>query len=392
MGFTTLNQPPITRRKQAVRFDSILNSGIQFEENEELLRFRIRLFNGALLATIFACVLFTALDIASINHLGSLQLYMTEALPIFSAGLMLMQRGHKSRFYPLSCIFLALSMAAFLSAFILVPSDELRIIWFYLQLWVVYVLLGLRAGVSMTFVIMLCVVIVNPLIAKPFSGNAMTTMLISMGATSLFSYLYTSQTVSYFEQIAKANMRLRQLASTDTLTGILNPRAFYDAANRIISVARRTNATFSVLFIDIDYFKQINDRFGHDTGDAVLRTVANCLSRQIRISDLLGRIGGEEFGVFLPDTNGDGAIQLAEKLRIAIQTLKNDIVDTERIQVTASFGVACSQDSDKSVADILRRADAAMYQAKEMGRNRIIVAPHMQESATVSFRVMNDKR
>jgi len=225
----------------------------------------------------------------------------------------------------------------------------------------------------MTLVSMVSILIANSFMAMPFSRNALSTLLIALSATSIISYAYTSRALSFFERLRVSKLKLVELAEKDPLTGLLNPRSYYEVTNRMIWLAQRTSTSYAVLFIDLDHFKSINDRFGHEAGDSVLRRVADCLAANMRQSDVIGRIGGEEFSVFLPDTDLEGATQLSEKLRAEIESLEHAVTDTKIIQVTASFGIARHLPTDHSVGDIQKRADRAMYQAKKLGRNRLVV-------------------
>jgi diguanylate cyclase (GGDEF)-like protein len=127
---------------------------------------------------------------------------------------------------------------------------------------------------------------------------------------------------------------------------------------------------FAVLFIDLDHFKSINDTYGHAVGDDVLRTVAKTLQDSVRRSDIVGRIGGEEFSVFLPNTQVAGAEQLAEALRVAIESIHIE-VDGVRLKITASIGVAAKRFDQETMQAIQQHADQAMYEAKRGGRNRV---------------------
>ena len=125
-----------------------------------------------------------------------------------------------------------------------------------------------------------------------------------------------------------------------------------------------------MLFIDLDHFKSVNDTYGHAAGDTVLKTVARCLGQIIRKSDALGRIGGEEFSVFMPNTSREGALQLAEAARQAVEALNPSIGD-KNLRVTASIGVAHCNSFVEGMQAIQQRADKAMYVAKSQGRNRV---------------------
>ncbi len=155
---------------------------------------------------------------------------------------------------------------------------------------------------------------------------------------------------------------LRRLALQDSLTGAVNRRGFMDRLAQV----QHQQALLSLVMIDIDHFKGINDRHGHAAGDGVLREVAARLRRQMRCADLLGRLGGEEFALLLPATDLAGAQTQAELARQALRREPMAIAGT----VTASFGVA-QWDGSESAADWLHRADLALYEAKRRGRDQV---------------------
>lgn len=138
----------------------------------------------------------------------------------------------------------------------------------------------------------------------------------------------------------------------------------------MIAAARRSSAPYAVLFVDLDHFKSINDTYGHAAGDVVLKAVAACLKSGIRGSDALGRIGGEEFSIFLSNTGLGSALAVGEALRRAVEELLPQI-DGKPLKITASIGVAADQDSGHSMFEIQQEADQAMYRAKQGGRNRV---------------------
>lgn len=355
-----------------MNLQSFLDGGIEFLEDEEYLAFRYRLLNAAMLtATVFAG-LFVLIDWAGINHLGRWQLLATQVYFLLCLLLMAGLRGRKGLFQLIGGGFIGGSFLTFVSALLFVANDELRIIWFYLVVVLAFNLLGHRAGVLLTLLSMGGILVANFFMPLPFSRNALTTALVSFAVTAVVSYAYTSRAISYFERMTASNRQLRELASKDFLTGLLNARAYYEVANGLIRLARRNGKPFAVLFIDLDHFKLINDRHGHEKGDEVLRAVAACLAHEVRSSDLLGRIGGEEFSCFLPETELAGAQSLAEKLRLAVAALVIGLPDGARVPVSASIGVARNQAADDSMMSIQKRADRAMYLAKSQGRNRTV--------------------
>ncbi len=166
--------------------------------------------------------------------------------------------------------------------------------------------------------------------------------------------------------LAIAEMR----AATDSLTGLPNKRAVYDTLKRMLAQASRTITPFALLLIDLDHFKEINDRLGHPVGDQALADVAVALTSTMRDSDFAGRNGGEEFAVMLPDTDLEGALQTAEKIRLAIA----DVEVPGDAVLTASIGVALYPQHATSTDRLERLADAALYVAKRSGRNRVEIA------------------
>ena len=172
------------------------------------------------------------------------------------------------------------------------------------------------------------------------------------------------------DRILQLNEKLESLAMTDELTKIANRRAFFIKGAEEIIRARRYHLPLSVIMLDIDRFKLINDTLGHDSGDYTLQVVAAILLEGVREVDSVGRLGGEEFGVLLPNTKIEDAMKLAERLRISIA--ENDDLKTKlKMNITASFGVAEYQLQIKNLDELLKNADTAMYKAKNTGRNRV---------------------
>ena len=170
--------------------------------------------------------------------------------------------------------------------------------------------------------------------------------------------------------LEQAMQQAELLARTDALTGALNRRAFFEYGEKEFERASRYKTTLAVIMIDLDYFKLINDNFGHAVGDATLIAVINTLRGLIRNVDTIGRIGGEEFAALLPQADMQTATDLAQRLRCAVEELKIT-ADDMSVSITASFGVAVIDVANETLDESLQRADAALYRAKENGRNRI---------------------
>jgi diguanylate cyclase (GGDEF)-like protein len=170
----------------------------------------------------------------------------------------------------------------------------------------------------------------------------------------------------------KQDAELMRLAVIDPLTDAPNRRGFFNALTPWMSLARRPGQTTALIMLDLDHFKRVNDTYGHPVGDLVLKMVVEIGQKQLRDSDLIGRIGGEEFAVLLPRTALPEALIVAERMRLAMMAMP---IKTERamIYMTASFGVTTIAPED-SMVTLFKRADAALYAAKNLGRNRVMEA------------------
>ena len=176
-----------------------------------------------------------------------------------------------------------------------------------------------------------------------------------------------------FKRIETQEQELHKMAFIDPLANCHNRRSFLANANTAFERSRRYKHTFAILFIDIDRFKDINDNYGHAIGDEALKEMTRVCQDNIRDSDILGRIGGDEFGIILQECGLDFAIQSAEKLR---KCISDHIVpsDVGAIRLSISVGAATAIPSDKDIYDILKRADKNLYEAKRCGRNLVIAA------------------
>lgn len=177
--------------------------------------------------------------------------------------------------------------------------------------------------------------------------------------------------------LAAANERLRELSMKDELTGLYNRRALFEQLEIEVQRSKRYAHSFSLLFLDMDDFKRINDRHGHATGDAALRAVAGLLrsTNGVRRSDFVARYGGEEFCVVLPETGAAGAAVKGERIRVAAENLPPLVTASgSPLTFTVSMGVACFPVHGDDVNALLKAADGAQYVAKQSGKNRVVVA------------------
>ena len=212
------------------------------------------------------------------------------------------------------------------------------------------------------------------------TGNASAVTLLSdLYAITTLGYLVTA-VLATFGVLSVYNERLTEdierRATIDPLTNIFNRRAFIGAAERELARGDRSGRYPCLLMLDIDHFKKINDTWGHAAGDQVLIKMTEALQAALREQDVLARFGGEEFSILLPETDRQGAIILAERLRDSVASVIAR-VGQKTVRITSSIGIAVARDGD-TLDDVVGRADQAMYAAKEAGRNCVKIEPPPQ--------------
>jgi diguanylate cyclase (GGDEF)-like protein len=243
---------------------------------------------------------------------------------------------------------------------------------------------AMRAPVWFSATLLICLLIFN----------LGCSIAVASGVLNDPSFFYEVKIVTYVVYIAVAlgmafgffwmtatilTARLEQMASTDPLTRVYNRRVFLEWCEKERTRSQRTGAPFSILMIDLDHFKQINDRFGHRSGDEVLCAAVEKMQDSIRGIDILGRWGGEEFTVLLPGASAEAALLVAHRIRGNIEQIRLQDInarmekEAQDTPVTASMGLAAFRGGDEDIAGILQRADSALYDAKAAGRNRILV-------------------
>ena len=187
-------------------------------------------------------------------------------------------------------------------------------------------------------------------------------------ASQLTGFVHVARDITEQKRLEKD---LRRMATTDSLTGLFNRGHFWDMSERELARGIRVHRAVSLLMIDLDHFKSVNDTYGHEVGDKVLKLVARVGRENLREIDIIGRIGGEEFAVLLPETGLSEAITVAERLREAVARAE---VPTDKgpVSITISVGVAEDNGELRDLGTLLKRADDALYAAKRKGRNRVI--------------------
>ena len=205
-------------------------------------------------------------------------------------------------------------------------------------------------------------------------------LAVSLFLTAIMSVLWLfnsrlnreiTERIEIHERLRIAKESADKIAYTDDLSGLGSRRSFYERGKDAIKLADVNYSPLSVILLDIDHFKKVNDNYGHLTGDHAICEVARVILKVVRSRDIQGRIGGEEFAILLPDTDSKGAAELAERVRQSIADIKLES-DGQQLSITASFGVASYGDSNKDIKSLMQSCDKALYKAKNQGRNQVV--------------------
>ena len=209
-------------------------------------------------------------------------------------------------------------------------------------------------------------------------------LLLSTGIPLIITPFLGSQIIELLIKIKKLEIEMRHLATYDSLSGLLTRHAFMNRAKHSIEVAKRGKQPFAMLMLDIDHFKKINDKYGHQAGDKVLESLGNSVRKIARKSDLAGRLGGEEFAFFLPNTPVENAKFFSERL---LQEINQSIIkhNNNQIQYTASIGIISSPNAEiDDIDELYHLADKTLYKAKSSGRNQIQIHTPQPELEFIS--------
>lgn len=259
----------------------------------------------------------------------------------------------------------------FLVAFVATPDalSPTTFAWVYLMPVLSYLLLGRLMGFLVAFPFMAYIGVFSFLQLPPMGGRETWLVMANPVICALLIVFF----MHFYETMrAEDRAKLDDLARTDELTGLANRRSLLSELRRTIDESNRTGMVFSLAIMDIDHFKQVNDSFGHDAGDEVLRSISSCLLGRLRQTDSVGRLGGEEFGIILRGTdNTDPAYDVIDELRDRIAGIRLNY-GNHRITVTATFGIAHWPQDSVEANDLYQTADDRLYQGKRAGRNMTV--------------------
>ncbi|MGB3211810.1 MAG: GGDEF domain-containing protein [Desulforhopalus sp.] len=356
-------------------------------------RTRLQHYTIFLLAGIPTMVIFGLVNLCCGNHLLCVLIFLSGAGLL--TGLFVLRNGRDARIvYRINIAFFG-----FLIIFMLMlgGEDGSKILWMYTFPLIAFFLFGKGEGLIWSAIILLATLIlfwgpVQSLALYPYASEFkirfITTYLIVSSITYWFEYSRYNYRLGIEEknrnlEEEKDRLRfeinnrerlekeLRRLASTDPLTGAANRRHFMEMVGREFDRFRRHRHGMALAMMDIDHFKMVNDTHGHPVGDEVLQLLVKKSHTFLRTSDLIGRLGGEEFGVLLVETNLEGANLVAERLCRKISKVRLS-VDGGEVAITVSIGIANVSEDDESLESIMKRADKALYLAKARGRNRVV--------------------
>ena len=353
--------------------NNILTSGFQFEEGEDLLRFKFIMFNIMLFIAMGASLIFALMHDLGLHELGDVHARSDYFISVIYLLTLFWLREEKSRYLRVAVMIIVVTMIHFTSALIFVPNDEFRLAWFLITVIIAHLVVGRNFGLFVVGLSILIVVSGNSLFELNFSNHALASFVMSLLVSSLMLSAYNDKVLAYQAEMLRQNGELKNMVNRDSLTGIMSRRFFMDMGNHFFSASLRNKSPITFLMLDIDYFKRINDTYGHHIGDQMLKLFSDTISRHLRKSDIFGRLGGEEFGIVLFETDKEGAMVFAEKMLRAIEeTLYEE--GGISVKMTTSIGISEKIDEEGSFDRMIIRADEALYRAKRSGRNRISVA------------------
>ncbi|MGE8295802.1 MAG: GGDEF domain-containing protein [Pseudomonas sp.] len=322
------------------------------------------LMRTILLATSLTLGGFAVLQALAGNYLFAILEVLFTALLLFGAW----RIGRARHLYLWIYLYLIPTFSFFLYIIVMPNASSAAFVWLYMIPLLAYLLLGKQRAFLLAALFMLAGLLLY------FADNHLhldTRGLIDVGNAALCGVLILLFVHIYDGLRMQAYEELERLAQTDALTGVASRGSFQQALQRSIQEAERSNEHLVLVLLDVDYFKQVNDQWGHEAGDMALQHICQLLQQRLRITDFLGRLGGEEFGLLLRHTDGAGAAPLVEKLRkqIAEQPLH---YGGEQIALSATFGLAAWPVDGRNAADLYRTADRRLYSGKQRGRNQLV--------------------
>ncbi len=351
---------------------NFLQSGFIFKEEDDFLRFRFIVINSIALIIMIFSLIFAIFSDLGINKLGVIHTNVNYGYAFFALLTILYLRLSKKNHTVAVHILLIASFVTFSSALIFVLQDEFRIIWFYLLVYAAYILGGSSSGIIYTIASVCMIFLINYFFVLNISELAINSAVLGLVIGSLLALVHTNKIDEYHTILHDKYKILKKIAATDGLTGIMNKHAFSETLHEHFEKSKEKKELFSLLLLDLDDFKAINDKHGHSIGDEVLVSFTYIVKLILRKDDIFARIGGDEFAIILKETPLKDAIRVAQK--ICQELAKKEIyVTNDSIYITTSIGLSQNSASDTNEKELFDRADRALYKAKDEGRNRVCI-------------------
>lgn len=338
-------------------------------ENELLASFKYKMLTILIVLLVMSSVVFSLYFTLGFGKITSNEHYLRYAHATLGLFFFLILRYNKKSYNFVSYGLVLSSLFIFSYALIHTSNNEIHLLWFIVITVAAFISHGVKLGLITALLSSFLLQVVNSSYNLQIDYFVILTLISSLFIISLMLYYFTKKIDAFSRDLSEQNCRLERLASSDTLTGIMNRRVFLEIANKYLYQSQRQDENFYFLMLDIDHFKSINDNYGHQAGDKVLIAYSELIRTILRENDLYGRLGGEEFGIVILEKNDDDALHVAEKIRLAIESKKHE-VNEEVLPVTVSIGVALKC-QNHSLEDVMHSADEAMYEAKSLGRNRV---------------------
>lgn len=355
-------------REYAVRY---LNTGVRPENELEVNR------------QIFVANLFSFIGYAITFVLGAVALYRANFLlavvlllasAFFYSSHAILKFPSIKNAYKISKTVVLVSLFALMFYLVITGGHQnTGPLWIYIVPPVAFFFVGLKRGLIILGLFVVCVSVIlffpdNALVYADYPLQFKTRLLYSfMTVASLFAFYEYSRQLSY-KDVQELSSKFEQQARRDPLTGLANRRGIKEQLNYEYNRSLRSKKSMSVLLCDIDYFKKVNDNYGHEAGDHILKQISTVFTDVLRKQDIVSRWGGEEFLFLLPETAGKDAFTLAEKIRQSIHDFDFEYSD-KRIHLTVSIGV-CEVTSNMTIDEAINTSDHYLYRAKENGRNQ----------------------
>ena len=348
-----------------LKLKNILHSGFIFDSDEYELRLKYVLFNSLLIFNVL--VVFVAIFIRFFQeqyiHAVADLVYVVFGIAIF-----LIARRSRKYFDKLVYIILFISYLVVTAVFYSGLNSIVGHSWYFILLMSVFFLKGNKEGI-VVFIISFLTIAYISYVKYHYEPPEIILALIPFLCSLFFMFYFEKRNSNFRKRIEKEKEKFMYQAQYDNLTNIANRRVFLDRLYQALEASKQTNEKVAVFFIDLDHFKEINDTFGHNTGDIVLKEVAKRLKAHIRRTDTLARLGGDEYAILLNNFTHKHILEnIVEKFFNAMK--KPILLEDKKLFITLSLGIAISDTDSLETKILLKNADEAMYKAKTSGRNR----------------------